>query len=154
MTSVKNADPNMRRMMNVIKVFDGPLVIEPVWTATHKTTLFIGKSRNSVQPTQVKRIHKAVSPEPAFTKATLRAKSTHPTISFPTPADKTTIPTVVSKSLSSVRIRHNTGNAVIENATPANSMKYVKWTALSTKWSYKGTDKPAPRPKAAHGSRF
>lgn len=109
-----------------MKLFDGPLVIEPVRMATHKTNLFTTRSKNNVHPMQVKRIYKAVSPDPAFTRATLKAKSVHPTISFPTPADRTTIPTVVSKSLSSVRIRHSTGNAVIENATPAKSMKYVK----------------------------
>ena len=137
-----------------MKLFDGPLVIEPVWMATHKTTLFTRKRQNNVQPTQVKRIHKAVSPEDAFTKATLKAKSVHPTISFPTPADKTTIPTVVSKSLSSVRMRHKTGNAVIENATPANSMKCVNSTDLSTNRLYNGTDNPEPKPKAARGGQF
>ena len=63
-----------------MKPFDGPLVIEPVWTATHKTTLFTGRSRNNVHPMQVKRIHKAVTPEPAFTKATLRAKRPIPNV--------------------------------------------------------------------------
>jgi len=150
MTSVKNADPNIRSITNVMKLFDGPSVIEPVWMATHKTTLFTGKSKNNVHPTQVNRIHRAVSPEPAFTKATLKAKSTQPTISFPTPADKATTPTVVSKSSSSVRMRHNTGNAVMENATPANSMKCVNSTVLSTNRLYNGTDKAAPKPKAEH----
>jgi len=149
--SVKNADPNIRRIVKVMKPFDGPLVIEPVWMATQKTTLFTRRRQNNVQPTQVRRIHKAVNPEPAFTKATLKAKSAHPTISFPTPADKTTIPTVVSNSLSSVRIRHKTGNAVMENATPANNMKWVNWTVLSTNRSYNGTANPTPKPKAARG---
>ena len=152
-TSVKNADPNIRSITKVMKLFDGPLVIEPVWMATQKTTRLTGKRQNNVQPTQVKRIHKAVSPEPAFTKATLKAKRVHPTISFPTPADKATIPTVVSKSLSSVKIRHNTGNAVMENATPANSMKCVNSTDLSTNRLYNGTDNPEPRPNAAQGSQ-
>ena len=137
-----------------MKLFDGPLVIDPVWIAAHKTTLFTMKSKNNVHPTQVRRIHKAVSPEPAFTKATLKAKSTHPTISFPIPADKTTMPTVVSRSLSSVRMRHNTGNAVIENATPANSMKCVNSTVLSTNRLYNGIDRMVPRPKAAHQGYF
>jgi hypothetical protein len=134
MTSVRNAGPNIKSTTKVMKPFDGPLVIEPVWIAAHRTTLFTRRRQKKVQPTQVKRIHRAVSPEPAFTKATLKANSVHPTISFPTPADKTTIPTVVSKSLSPVRMRHKTGKAVIENATPANSMKCVSWTALSTNW--------------------
>ena len=141
-------------MTNVMKLFDGPLVIEPVWIAAHKTTLFTTRSRNNVHPTQVKRIHKAVSPEPAFTRATLKARSTQPTISFPTPADKTTIPTVVSRSLSSVRIRHSTGNAVMENATPANSMKCVNSTVLSTNRLYSGTDRAVPKPKAAQRNHF
>jgi len=154
MISVKNADPNIRSTTNVMKLFDGPLVIEPVRIANHKTTLFTRRRQNKVQPTQAKRIHKAVSPEPAFTKATLKANSVHPTISFPIPADKTTIPTVVSKSLSSVRIRHKTGNAVMENATPANSMKCVNWTVLSMNWLYSATDKAEPRPKAARAGQF
>ena len=154
MISVNNADPNIRRTTKVMKLFDGPLVIEPVCMATHKTTLFTRRRQSKVQPTQVKRIHKAVSPEPAFTRATLKANNVHPTISFPTPADRTTIPTVVSKSLSSVRIRHKTGNAVMENATPENSMKWVNWTVLSTNRSYNATDKPEPKPKAARGGQF
>ena len=137
-----------------MKLFDGPLVIEPVWMATHKTTLLTGRSKNNVHPMQVKRIHKAVSPEPAFTRATLKAKRTHPMISSPIPADKTTIPTVVSRSLSSVKMRHNTGNAVIENATQANSMKCVNSTVLSTNQSYSGIDRMVPRPKAVHGGYF
>ena len=55
-------------------------------------------------------------------------------ISLPTPADKTTMPTVVSKIFNSVRIRHSTGNAVIEKATPENNMKYVHFTLWSMKW--------------------
>ena len=143
-----------RRITNVMKPFDGPLVIEPAWMATHKTTLLTGRSKNNVHPIQVWRVHKVVSPEPAFTRATLKAKSTHPTISFPIAADKTTIPTVVSRSLSSVRMRHNTGNAVIEDATPADSTKCVNSTVLFTNRLYNGIDNMVPRPNAAHGGYF
>lgn len=71
-------------------------------------------------------------PEEALTSATDSARSVQPTISFPTPADRTTIPTVVSTSLSSVRMRQRTGKAVIEYATPVKSMKLVNLIEGST----------------------
>jgi hypothetical protein len=40
-------------------------------------------------------------------------------ISLPTPGERTTVPTVVSRSFSSVRMRQRTGKAVIEYVTPA-----------------------------------
>ena len=75
----------------------------------------------------------AVRPEPELTRATVKAKSVQPTMSIPEPADKTTIPTVVSSSLSSVKIRHRTGKAVIDSVTAVNSMKLVKLTLGSMK---------------------
>jgi hypothetical protein len=102
--------------------------------ASQSMAIFTGNRRKSVQPTQIIRIQSAVRPEPALTSATLRARSVHPTMkvrkhrrgkgvrfalmSFATPALSTTIPTVVSSSLSSVRMRQRTGKAVIEYATP------------------------------------
>ena len=67
-------------------------------------------------------------------------------MSLPTPAESTTMPTVVSSSLSSVRIRHRTGNAVMEYATPVNSMKLVNFTEESINVLYSGTASPAPKP--------
>lgn len=123
MTSVKNADPNKTRIVMVMKSIDGPFSIERVLQATQKSTLRTMNSMKIAHPMQTNKIHNAVSPLPAFTSATLRASNVHPMMSLPTPADKTTIPTVVSSNLSSVRMRHSTGKAVIEYATPVKSMK-------------------------------
>ena len=125
MTSVKNADPNKIRIVTVMKNIVGPLSIDRVVRATQKSTLRTMNSMKNVHPMQINKIHNAASPLPAFTSATLRASSVHPMMSLPTPADKTTTPTVVSSSLSSVKIRHSTGKAVIEYATPVKSMKWV-----------------------------
>lgn len=124
MTSVKNEDPNRTRVVRVMKTIVGPFSIEPVLRASHKSALRTMTSMKTVHPMQTNKIHKAVSPLPAFTSATLRASNVHPIMSFPTPADKTIIPTVVSSSFSSVRMRHKTGKAVIEYATPVKSMKW------------------------------
>ena len=111
----------------------GPSLIEPVRRASQYRMRLTMKRRNNVQPTQVRRIQSAMRPEPALTRATLRARSVQPMMSFPTPAESTTIPTVVSSSLSSVKIRHRTGNAVMEYATPVKSMKLVNLTLGSMK---------------------
>ena len=123
MTSVKNADPNKTRIVMVINNIVGPFSIERVLRAIQKSILRTTTSMKIDHPMQTNKIHNAVSPLPAFTRATLRASNVHPMMSLPTPAERTTIPTVVSSSLSSVRMRHNTGNAVIEYATPVKSMK-------------------------------
>ena len=147
MTSVKKADPNKITIVTVMKNIVGPLSIERVLRATQKSTLRTMNSMNNDHPTQIIKIHSAVSPLPAFTSATLRASNVHPMMSLPTPADNTTIPTVVSSSLSSVRMRHSTGKAVIENATPVKSMKWVYDTSdASMKWRYKGIASAAPSP--------
>ncbi len=125
MTSVKNADPKRIRVVNVMKNMVGPFPIEPVLRAAQRSTLRTTNSMKRVHPMQINKIHNAVSPLPAFTSATLRASNVHPMMSLQTPADRTMIPTVVSSSLSSVKMRHSTGKAVIEYATPVNSMKCV-----------------------------
>ena len=124
MMSVKSADPNMTKIVNVMKNIVGPFSIELVLRASHKSALRMKASMKIVHPTQTNKIHKAVSPLLAFTSATLRASKVHPIMSLTTPADKTIIPTVVSSNLSSVRMRHKTGKAVIEYATPVKSMKW------------------------------
>ena len=130
-TSVKNADPKRMRIVKVMKNMVGPFSIEPVLRATQRSILRTMNSMKRDHAMQTNKIHKAVSPLPAFTSATLSASNVHPMMSFPTPADKTTTPTVVSSSLSSVRMRHSTGKAVIEYATPVKSMKcgYDTWDA-------------------------
>ena len=122
---MKNADPKTIRIVKVMKNFVGPFSIEPVLRATQKSALRTINSMKIVHPMQTNKAHTAVSPLPAFTSATLRASKIHPMISLQTPADKTTIPTVVSSNLSSVRMRHNKGNAVIEYATPVKSVNVV-----------------------------
>ena len=122
---MKNADPKTIRIVKVMKNIVGPFSIEPELRATQKSPLRTMNSMNIVHPMQTNNTHTAVSPLPAFTSATLRASKIHPMISLQTPADRTTIPTLVSSSLSSVRMRHNKGNAVIEYATAVKSMKVV-----------------------------
>lgn len=166
MISVKNAEPKTVSMVTVMKNMVGPLSRDPVDRASHNKAAFTGKRRKSVHPTQHRSMYNAVRPEPAFTNATLNAKRTQPTeneskksgkaialtnqdvlISFATPAESTTIPTVVSSSCNSVRMRHSTGKAVIENATPVNSMKWVNSMLESMNSLYRGTANPAPMPK-------
>ena len=88
-------------------------------------------------------------PLPALTRATVKASNTHPTTSFPTPADRTMTPTVVWRSLSSVRIRARTGNAVIAKLTPIKRRKIPKEgaDAPTEKVLYIPTAIPAPNPK-------
>jgi hypothetical protein len=68
-------------------------------------------------------------------------------ISFPTPAERTTIPTVVSRSFSSVRMRQRTGKAVIEYATPVNNIKWVNTISGLINSLYTACAIPAPMPK-------
>ena len=125
MISVKKADPNRSKIVTVIKKMVGPFSMEPVFIANHLNAFLTGKSRTNVHPTQTIRIHKAVRPDPALTRATLNARRVQPTgaerkhftrntttggrlcedlpISFPTAAERTAMPTVVSSNLSSVK---------------------------------------------------
>ena len=98
----------------------GPFSMEPVRRASQRNALFTGKRMKRAQPTHAKRIHRAVRPDPAFTKATLRAKSIQPTRSLATPALRTTTPTVVSSNLSS-------GSQVGRRL----SSHHILWTYLS-----------------------
>jgi len=68
-------------------------------------------------------------------------------MSFPTPAERTMIPTVVSRSFSSVKMRQRTGKAVIEYATPINNMKWVNAISGLTNSLYTACAIPAPIPK-------
>ena len=82
-----------------------------------------GHNRKEENAMQIIKVHNAENPEPAFTREMFSASKVQPMTSFPTPADRTTIPRVVSSNLSSVRMRQRTGKAVIEYATPVKSMK-------------------------------
>lgn len=145
--SVMNADPKRMSIVTVMKKIVGPFSIDPVFLASHRRQSLTGNNRNKVHPTQVNKIQSAIKPDPALTSATDRASNVHPTMSFPTPAERTTMPTVVSKSFSSVKIRQRTGKAVMEYATPVNNMKWVNLTDWSMKVLYRGTARAAPKPK-------
>lgn len=95
----------------------------PVFLASQRNAHLVGKSKNKVNATQIRNVHKAVRPDDAFTNATANASRLQPMTSFATPADSTMSPTVVSSSLSAERIRQRTGKAVIEYETPMKSMK-------------------------------
>jgi hypothetical protein len=111
-------------MKNIV----GPFCVLPVNLANRSSAILTGHMRNAVNAMHVSRIHRAVSPEVALTRATASASRLQPTTSLHTPADRTTMPTVVSRSFSAVRMRQRTGKAVIENDTPVKSMKYVYLT--------------------------
>ena len=53
--SVKNAEPNTRSIVTVMKNIVGPSRVEPVRRASQWRARFTGKSRNNVQPTQTSR---------------------------------------------------------------------------------------------------
>jgi hypothetical protein len=96
-----------------------PASMLPVRTASQWNAFLMGKMRTRVHPIAQRSMYKAVRPEAfapaeALTRATVSARRTQPTTSFPTPAERTTTPTVVSRSLHSVRIRQRTGKAVLE----------------------------------------
>ena len=83
MTSVKKADPNKTRIVTVMNNIVGPFSIERVLRAIQKSTLRTINSMKIARLMQTNKIHKAVSPLPAFTRATLRASNVHPLMSLP-----------------------------------------------------------------------
>lgn len=145
--SVKNEHAQNIKMVTVMKNIVGPFSVLPVNLANHNSAILTGHMRNAVNATHVSRIHRAVSPDVALTRATASASRLQPTTSLHTPADRTTTPTVVSRSCSAVRIRQRTGKAVIENDTPVKSMKYVNLTEEGMKLWYSGKEIAEPRAK-------
>jgi hypothetical protein len=89
----------------------------PVFLHNHLNPILIGHMTKIVHPTAQSRMYTAETPLSALTKAMVKARRIQPTTSLPTPAERTIWPTLVSRSLVSVRIRQSTGKAVIE-ATP------------------------------------
>jgi hypothetical protein len=122
-TSVNHALANTNIIVAVIKIKLGPSPSLQVIFANRCMSHFIGIRMNKAQAIAKRTMYNAVIPVDALTSATERARSVHPTISFPTPAERTQTPTVVSRSLSSVRILQSTGKAVIEYATQQNNIK-------------------------------
>lgn len=92
-TSVKKALPNSINMVMVMNRIVGPFSIDPVRLARRYRSFRMGTRMIIDQPTQIRRMYNAVRPVDAFASATLRARSTQPMISLPTPAERTTIPT-------------------------------------------------------------
>jgi len=127
-TSVKNALANTIHIITVMNNTLGPSSprLGHEYLANFLRSHLTGPRRNIAHATARRTIYNAVMPEEAFTSATDKASSVQPTISFPTPAERTHTPTVVSRSFNSVRIRHKTGNAVMLYATPQNNRKWVK----------------------------
>ena len=109
MTSVKNAETNtIRSVMVIMNGVGTPVSSDPVLVASQKKAILTGYSMKSTQPMAVRRTQRALNPDEALTSATVSANKIQPTTSFPTPAARTTTPTVVSNNLSSVRIRQRT----------------------------------------------
>lgn len=54
-------------------------ILEPVHTANNLKIHLIGNRTNKAHATQTNKIHRAVIPEPAFTRAMLRASKIQPT---------------------------------------------------------------------------
>lgn len=108
---VKKAEVRAKSNVNATTDCVGPFCRLPVLFSIHMKAGQMAKIRRSAYPAATKRTQRAVNPVPAFTRATQRASRIQPTTSFPTPAERTMTPTGVAKSLSSVRIRHRTGNA-------------------------------------------
>src|ERR1700733_8080406 len=122
--SVKKAATKTISNVRVIMVLDGcPVSKQPVRIANHLYVHRTGYSMNKKNPTLVSSTYSAVIPFPALTRATVNASKIQPTTSLPTPAERVTTPTVVSRSFVSVRIRHKTGNAVMHTATAENRTK-------------------------------
>lgn len=111
MTPVKNALVSAMRSVRVTIPCDGPSCSERFRRKIHIKTGRTAKLRNNAYPMHVRSTQRAVIPSPAFTNATQRAKRTHPTTSFPTPAESTMRPTEVESNFNSVRIRQRTGKA-------------------------------------------
>jgi hypothetical protein len=142
-------------------------VLEPAFRASQRNAIFTGNMRNNVQPKHASGIVRTL---PVLTNATLRVSRIHPTkcfmrkgglarkfnenipISFPTTAERTTVPTLVSRRFRSVRMRQRTGKAVTEDPTPVNNMKSNNMKSVKTisgliNSLYTACGIPAPIPK-------
>jgi len=122
MMPVNQAENSVSSKIKVTIPCVGPFWILPVRLSSQSRHGLMANIKSRIHPIVQSTTYNAVIPDPLFTSATQRASSTHPTTSFPTPAASTVTPTGVPSKLSSVRIRHSTGNAVILNAVPINSI--------------------------------
>lgn len=121
----------------------------PVILASQSNARLTGKRRNKVYAKQVRKVHRAVRLDVAFTNETASASKVQPMTSFATPAERTMRPTVVSSSLSAVRIRQRTGKAVIENETPMKSVRKLGLVVSLTRRWYMAMDVPHPTPNGS-----
>ena len=110
---VKKAEARTMRRVRATMPWVGPPCRLPVRRKIQINGGRTAKMRNRVQPIQQRRAQRAASPELLFTRATQSASKIQPVTSLPMPAARTVTPTGVPRSLSSVRIRHSTGKAVI-----------------------------------------
>ena len=126
--SAKNAHAQGIIIVTVMKNIVNPFSVLPENLANRSSAILAGHMRNAMNAIHVSRVHSAVRPEVALTRATASANRLQPTTSLHTPTDRTIMPTLVSNSCRALRIRQRMGKAVIENDTPVKSMKYVNLT--------------------------
>jgi hypothetical protein len=55
---VKNAGPKRTIVVTVMKKSEGPLSMDPVVRTNYRMAILTGKRRNSVHPTQVRRMQR------------------------------------------------------------------------------------------------
>ncbi len=95
MMSVKNEEVNTMRKITLINNAEGcPVSSEPVFLANQWNAYLTGKSMKKTHATPVNRTYRALRPLVALTRATVRARRTHPMTSLPTPAERTVTPTL------------------------------------------------------------
>ena len=124
---MNHEEKRTNRIVTQTAVWVGPFWMLPVFFRYQWKTGLIAKTKNNIQPIHVSKTYRAVSPEPLLTRATQSARRIQPTTSFPTPAARTVTPTGVPRSLSSVRIRHSTGKAVIFATSISDEKKRERW---------------------------
>jgi hypothetical protein len=118
--------PNNVNRNTVMKNVVGPSSVEPVRTASQLKNPRTGNSRNMAHPTHVKKTHRAVKPDEAFTRAILNASKVQPTTSLAIPALSTTTPTVVSRSLSSEARKTSHLGEIAHSRTSQNATQHWK----------------------------
>jgi hypothetical protein len=115
---VKKAEARTINIVRATMLWVGPFCRLPVRLNIQMNGGRTAKINNRVQPIQQRSAQSAARPELLLTKATHRASRTQPVTSFPIPAARTVEPTLERSKLSSVRIRHKTGKAVMDRAVP------------------------------------
>lgn len=115
---VKNAEKRTSSKVNATTPCVGPFCKLPVLLTHHMNGGLTANTKNRIHPMQHSNAQRAASPLLLLTKATQSANKIQPVTSFPMPAANTVTPTLLLNNLSSVKIRHRTGNAVMAKAVP------------------------------------